>query len=110
MDKVIAGRRDKTEKVVLLFDEAQVLIKKGTDSSAALIFRTICWWLREKRWLPIVAVFAGTTAELTNIFPAEPLEAGTSRDRRRRHKNVSDENEHFNQMEMQLYKPFTANE
>jgi uncharacterized protein Usg len=56
----------KDDKVILLFDEAQNLLK--IEKSFA--FRCIRWWLREidENRPHVVAVFAGTTSALTNFF------------------------------------------
>ncbi len=51
------------DKLVLLFDEAQSLV--GLDGFG---FRRVRWWLRQKREKQIVAVFAGTTSKLANIY------------------------------------------
>lgn len=69
----------KTE-IVLLFDEAQGLME-GTDSDGkgSLVFRAVRWWLRACRNEKVVAVFAGTTAKLSNFYPPDPPARGVSR-------------------------------
>ena len=77
MDSIIRGLSD---KVVLLFDEAQGLME-GVDiqGKGSLVFRAIRWWLRKQRNVHVVAVFAGTTAKLSNFFPPDPPRQGASR-------------------------------
>ena len=77
MDSIIRGLSD---KVVLLFDEAQGLME-GVDiqGKGSLVFRAIRWWLRKQRNVHVVAVFAGTTAKLSNFFPPDPPMHGDSR-------------------------------
>ena len=77
MDKMIRGL---SGKVVLLFDEAQGLME-GVDAEGkgSLVFRAIRWWLRKQRKVPVVAVFAGTTVELSNFFPPDPPRRSVSR-------------------------------
>lgn len=70
LDDVLLPKKKKpanrTETKVLLFDEAQFLLDKQLEEEAFL-FRCIRIWLREKRdGLILVAVFAGTTASLSN--------------------------------------------
>jgi hypothetical protein len=61
--------------VILLFDESQILLDRdGFD------FRCVRWWLKlQRKTRQIVAVFAGTTTRLANIY-LEPAESTTSRD------------------------------
>ena len=77
MDKMIRGL---SGKVVLLFDEAQGLME-GVDAEGkgSLVFRAIRWWLRKKRKAQVVAVFAGTTVQLSNFFPPDPPRRSVSR-------------------------------
>lgn len=64
------------DKLVLLFDEAQFLIR----DAEGLEFRCIRWWLRENRTTKqVVAVFAGTTSKLANFY-FETAPSGFSRD------------------------------
>mmetsp|Transcript_12456 Transcript_12456/g.17877 ORF Transcript_12456/g.17877 Transcript_12456/m.17877 type:complete len:848 (-) Transcript_12456:138-2681(-) len=51
-----------SNSVVLLFDEAHVLV----ESEEGGIYVSIRWWLRQKRTKHVVAVFAGTLLSLTN--------------------------------------------
>ena len=83
MDDVVADVKERTEKIVLLFDEAQGLMK-GIDpfGKKSLVFRAIRWWLRVKRdkdVANIVAAFAGMTVALSNFFPPDPPKLGASR-------------------------------
>lgn len=93
------------DKCVLLFDEAQGLMKgKDGSNNGNLVFRAIRWWLRMERTQHVVAVFAGTTAKLSNFFPADPPPAGPSRDTQKHYKNFI-ENE-SNSESTSLYPPF----
>ncbi len=66
----------KKKKVVLLFDEAQNLVRK-LDKVA---FRCIRWWLRQKGHAKeMVAVFAGTTSKLAYFDNGTPPSQGFSR-------------------------------
>jgi hypothetical protein len=71
-----AGRRRR--KVILLFDESQHLLLN--DGSA---FRSVRWWLcrdRSNEWAAdVVAVFTGTTLNLTNVYADPPEQSTTSR-------------------------------
>jgi hypothetical protein len=61
------------KRLVLLFDESQVLLAKnfGID---AFLFQCIRVWIRQTpRKFNCVAVFAGTTSNLANFFPDESL-------------------------------------
>ena len=70
LDDMIKSYKD--DKIVLLFDEAQGLMHgKQGDNDRNLMFRSIRWWLRQKRKNEVVAVFAGTTARLTNFYPSD---------------------------------------
>jgi hypothetical protein len=63
------------KRLVLLFDEAQVLLTENF-SIKAFLFQCIRLWLRvtqESRKFQCVAVFAGTTSNLANFFPDESL-------------------------------------
>jgi hypothetical protein len=54
-----------TKRIVLLFDEAHNLL----EYKDGYAFRRIRWYLRQENWRDkIVAVFAGTTLNLTNRF------------------------------------------
>jgi hypothetical protein len=54
-------------RVVLMFDESQSLLRRdfGYD---AFLFRCVRVWLREKRDEKVIAVFAGTTSKITNFL------------------------------------------
>jgi hypothetical protein len=71
--KQSGGRR----KVILLFDESQhLLIDKGS------VFRSVRRWLRRDRSIvDVVAVFSGTTLQLTNFLADPPEESTTSTSR-----------------------------
>lgn len=90
-------------KLVLLFDEAQGLMK-GRDkfSKGSLMFRAIRWWLREQRNIMVVAAFAGTNANLSNFYPPDPPVEGASRAARIFYKNYQ-KNE---KDDKKLYPPF----
>ena len=90
----------------MLFDEAQGLMV-GTDNAGkrSLLFRRIRWWLRERRRKEVVAVFAGTTAKLSNLFPADPPTAQVSRDPELSYKNYE---EGGSDKGKKLYDPFFA--
>ena len=92
--------------IVMLFDEAQGLMV-GTDNAGkrSLLFRRIRWWLRERRRKEVVAVFAGTTAKLSNFFPADPPTAQVSRDPELSYKNYE---EGASDKGKKLYDPFFA--
>ena len=92
--------------IVMLFDEAQGLMV-GTDNAGkrSLLFRRIRWWLRERRRKEVVAVFAGTTAKLSNFFPADPPTAQVSRDPELSYKNYE---EGDSDKGKKLYDPFFA--
>ena len=66
----------KNPKVVLLFDESQILLR-----SDGFAFRCVRWWLRDSRrnQQNVVAVFTGTTSRLTNYY-AEPPPVTFTRD------------------------------
>jgi hypothetical protein len=69
-------QQSKTSKVVLLFDEAQNLVLE-LDGAA---FRSIRWWLRQKRRKKkVVAVFAGTTSKLAHFYDGMSPSKGISR-------------------------------
>jgi len=62
-----------TKRLVLLFDEAQVLLTKQYNVHA-FVFQCIRLWLRqESRPFESVALFSGTTASLANFFPDESI-------------------------------------
>ena len=83
-----------TGKIVLLFDEAQGLMKKK-------MFSDIGWWLREERKnKKVVAAFAGTTAMLSNSFPPDDKPPEYSRNTQAKYKNLK------NQDKQILYPPF----
>ena len=90
-------------KLVLLFDEAQGLMH-GVDIhyKPSYVFRAIRWWLREQRDVQVVAAFAGTTARLSNFYPPDPPEKGTSRKAKVEYKNYQ-LNDRDNK---ELYPPF----
>ena len=91
MDNII---EDKTGKIVLLFDEAQGLMKKE-------LFSDIRWWLREERQnKTVVAAFAGTTAKLSKVFPPDGKPPEYSRNTQAKYKNLK------NQDKQILYPPF----
>ena len=92
--------------IVMLFDEAQGLMV-GTDieGNRSLLFRRIRWWLRERRKKEVVAVFAGTTPELSNSFPVDPPMAQVSRDPKLFYKNYE---EGDSDKGKKLYNPFFA--
>ena len=97
----------------MLFDEAQGLmvgtqgLMVGTDigGNRSLLFRRIRWWLRERRKKEVVAVFAGTTAELSNFFPVDPPMAQVSRAPKLSYKNYE---EGDSDKGKKLYAPFFA--
>ena len=52
------------QRLVLLVDETQELLKEN-----AFLFRCFRWWLHLKRHtIPVVAVFTGTAARLSNFY------------------------------------------
>ena len=56
------------DKIVLMFDESQTLLKHDHEYDAFL-FRCVRVWLREKRGnQKVVAVFAGTNSKITNFL------------------------------------------
>lgn len=79
------------KNVVLLFDEAQGLMT-GDDQheKGNLVFRSVRWWLRQQRPDNVVAVFAGTTARLTNFFPPDPPKETVSRVPTKFYKNCAE--------------------
>jgi len=93
-------------RVILLFDEAQGLMD-GKDSSGGrnLFFRTVRWWLRQLRNEHVLAVFAGTTAALTNFFPPDPPRMEFSRLAGKSFKNYNPEKPEL-EAEKKLYQPF----
>ena len=88
MGHIVHDVKESTEKVVLLFDEAQGLMM-GRDASGntSLLFRAIRWWLRKQRDRKIVAAFAGTTIALSNFFPPDPPQYGVSRNQKNLYAN-----------------------
>ncbi len=62
------------QKVILLFDESQHLLKNG-----GFPFRCVSRWLQYNRDQRVVAVFAGTTPALANFYAGLP-ESSSSRD------------------------------
>jgi hypothetical protein len=62
------------DKLVLLFDEAQFLLRNNGSA-----FRRVRWWLREERHKQVVAVFAGTTSKLAYLY-SDSAPSGFSRD------------------------------
>lgn len=95
----------KCTKIVLLFDEAQGLMR-GTDvyGKGSLVFRAIRWWLRQKRTKSVVASFAGTSAKLSNFFPPDPPNVGgVSRNADIQYVNYNDKDE---KDDKKLYPPF----
>jgi len=105
--------RETTEKVpikvVLLFDEAQGFLNTVTVADVpehALVFRSIRWWLREQHGdIHVVAVFAGTTAKLSNFFPRDEPVGGTSRVSERAYKNY-DHKKPTHELDKTLFDPF----
>ena len=92
--------------IVMLFDEAQgLMVGTDTDGNRSLLFRCIRWWLRERRNKEVVAVFAGTTAKLSNFFPGDPPMAQVSRDPKLTYKNYE---EGDSDKGKKLYDPFFA--
>jgi len=71
---VETARKTSRQRVIILFDEAQHLLDK--DGYA---FRCVRWWLRRKATKAVVAIFAGTTPNLANVF-SEPPDNTSSRD------------------------------
>jgi hypothetical protein len=66
---------EKPKRLVLMFDEAQLLLKENFGVKGFL-FQCIRLWLRETdRDFKTVAIFAGTTSSLVNFFPSEKLES-----------------------------------
>jgi hypothetical protein len=61
----------KTKKIVLLIDEAHILVMA---ESKGILYDALHWWLRETRsdGLRLVAVFAGTRLALANYQPFGP--------------------------------------
>ena len=92
--------------IVMLFDEAQGLMV-GTDieGNRSLLFQRIRWLLRERRKKEVVAVFAGTTPNLSNFFPVNPPMAQVSRDPKLFYKNYV---EGDSDKGKKLYDPFFA--
>lgn len=87
---LIQNQVKKGERVVLLFDEAQGLMKgQDRNSKGNLVFRSVRWWLRAEREYNVVAVFAATTAKLTNFFPPDPPKEGVSRAAKVTYKNCT---------------------
>jgi hypothetical protein len=73
LDKYFSHPPAATTHLVLLFDEAQVLLEKnfGID---AFLFQCICLWIRKARQnFHCAAVFASTTSSLSNFYPDERL-------------------------------------
>ena len=92
--------------VVMLFDEAQgLMVGTDTEGIRSLPFRRIRWWLRERRNKEVVAVFAGTTAKLSNFFPVDPPMAQVSRAPKLTYKNYE---EGDSDKDKKLYDPFFA--
>jgi len=97
LDKLVEGMTN--EYVVLMFDEAQYLLGKGSYSNGlgtdkdeekmgtnkvedAFLFRLVRLWLCWKRVHKIVAVFSGTTAKLKNFIIEDDLERELQTDSR----------------------------
>ena len=101
-------QRTEEKFIVMLFDEAQGLMV-GTDieGNRSLLFRRIRWWLRERRKKEVVAVFAGTTAKLSNFFPSDAPMAQVSRDPKVTYKNY-EEGDSDSDKGKKLYDPFFA--
>ncbi|MEL7196588.1 MAG: hypothetical protein AAFO96_29460, partial [Bacteroidota bacterium] len=104
LDKLLP-KDDKCKKLVLLFDEAQGLMK-GNDihGKGSLMFRAIRWWLRAERRIKVVASFAGTNAKLSNFYPPDPPTEGASRNVQRQYKNYIINSS--DQDKKELYPPF----
>lgn len=65
-----------SQKTILLFDEAQHLLNETENTG--FLFRCVRWWLRKLgREQQVVAIFAGTTSQLTNFYE-EPAERSTA--------------------------------
>ena len=103
MGHIVQDVKESTENVVLLFDEAQGLMR-GRDASGkkSLVFRAIRWLLRVQRDRKIVAAFAGTTIALSNFFPPDPPQYGVSRNRKNLYANYREDVEDIKK----LYPPF----
>ena len=68
--------KDEMLHVVLLFDEAQMLL----DGAASFVYRCIRAWLKLDQKLYVVAVFTGTTSKLAHYYPESLTQTGYSRD------------------------------
>ena len=104
MNSIIAGITAK--RIVLLFDEAQGLMT-GEDKTGngCFTFRAIRWWLRQKREQEVVAVFAGTTVALSNLFPPDRPLGLASRHTEVEYKNF-DPKKRNEEAKKSLYDPF----
>mmetsp|Transcript_44278 Transcript_44278/g.107053 ORF Transcript_44278/g.107053 Transcript_44278/m.107053 type:complete len:823 (-) Transcript_44278:252-2720(-) len=65
--------------IILLFDEAQLLLEEHMGEKA-ILFRCIRLWLRINRGASakIVAIFSGTNPKLTNFYGEDSLEISSS--------------------------------
>ena len=92
----------KTEKVVLLIDEAHLLVTEGMEE----FYASLHWWLRRIQYgnLKIVAVFAGAQLSLANYQRYGPS-IGFSRDPQPQYHNYDDDNPP-DEMKKKLYDPF----
>jgi len=84
LDKKFPRPSKPKSRLVILFDEAQILFKKyfGFD---AFLFQCIRLWLRQvRKGFQFIAVFSGTASTLSNFFPDSSFVAQfTSRDSKR---------------------------
>jgi hypothetical protein len=92
------------DKIVLMFDESQTLLKRDLEYDAFL-FRCVRVWLREQRGSQkVVAVFAGTNSKITNFLLESDIQfepgAEASRGLHGKEKN------YFKKGSSQLYPPF----
>ena len=92
------------DKIVLMFDESQTLLKHDHEYDAFL-FRCVRVWLREKRGnQKVVAVFAGTNSKITNFLLESDIrfEPGAEASRGMQGKAKF----YFNKGSSRLYPPF----
>jgi hypothetical protein len=82
LDEIVFNKNPGKSKIVVLLDEAQALLE-----NEALSFRRILWWLRVKRREEVVAIFTGTTTEISQYYrdtslPLRPRPPASSREAR----------------------------
>ena len=94
---------EECDKIVLMFDESQLLLEEQFKFDAFL-FRCVRVWLREKRrYKKVVAVFAGTNSKVTSFREHcdDYLKPATASSR-----EIRDGSEYHKKGSNQLYPPF----